>query len=142
MEGFGARDAPSQEVCRARIEACDVLVGTLGPWYGSRFPGTEKSYSEVEYDIATKLGMARLMFLSAENAPIPAALAVTDEERQKQEAFRNRVAHERQCAYFRSPFDLAIRVTQALYHYSQSISQQQQLVPVHEEVSILKHAKL
>jgi hypothetical protein len=72
MEEFGARDEVSAESCQAAIERCSVFLGILGPWYGSPFPDSERSYSEAEYDIASALGMTRLMFLSTDDFPIAA----------------------------------------------------------------------
>ena len=142
MEDFGARDAPSEEVCRTRIAECDVLVGVLGPWYGSVVPGTQKSYSELEYDVAVELGIPRLMFLSLGDMSIGAASAPTDEDRKRQTLFRDRVSRERQCAYFQKPFDLAIRVQQALYNFTRERFQLERPMHAREEDSIVRHARL
>lgn len=141
MEDFGARDAPSEEVCRTRIGECDVLVGVLGPWYGSLVPGTQKSYSELEYDVAVELGIPRLMFLSLDDMPILSASAPTDDERERQKVFRSRASRERQCAYFRAPFDLAVRVHAAIYNYTRERFQRGDPLDAHEELSIVRHTR-
>ena len=84
----GARDEVSAESCQAAIERCSVFLGILGPWYGSPFPDSERSYSEAEYDVASALGMTRLMFLSTDDFPIAANLIPPEEHWSKQKIFR------------------------------------------------------
>src|SRR5262249_21999812 len=71
MEDFGARDDTPEAVCREEVAAADVFVGLVGLLHGSRPPGSELSYTEVEYDEATKLGKPRLLFVTYDDFPQP-----------------------------------------------------------------------
>jgi tetratricopeptide (TPR) repeat protein len=119
MEDFGARDAMADEFCREKAAECDVFVGIVGHCYGSSPKGSEKSYTEQEYDAAIATNTPRLMFLAPEDFPLPAYLIEPDERRAKQRAFRDRVNAERIRDTFTSPEDLAGRVRQAIYNWVQ-----------------------
>lgn len=49
MEDFSPERLPPPEVCRREVESSDVLVLLLGRRYGSRPPGSDYSYTELEY---------------------------------------------------------------------------------------------
>jgi tetratricopeptide (TPR) repeat protein len=119
MEDFGARDAMADDFCQARVKECDVFVGILGHCYGSSPKGSEKSYTEQEYDAAIATGKPRLTFLAREDFPLPAHLVEPDERRKKQRTFRDRVNTEQIRDTFSTPEDLARRVTQAIYNWAQ-----------------------
>jgi hypothetical protein len=114
MEEFGARDAMADDFCQAKAKECDVFVGILGHCYGSSPKGSEKSYTEQEYDAAIATGRPRLMFLAREDFPLPTNLREPDERWKKQRAFRDRVNTEQVRDTFNSPDDLARRVVQAI----------------------------
>ena len=63
MEDFGARDGQAREVCADAVQDCDILVGILGIRYGAHPPDDQTSYTELEFETATKWGLSRLMFL-------------------------------------------------------------------------------
>jgi len=117
MEEFGARDAMADDFCQANTKECNVFVGILGHCYGSSPKGSEKSYTEQEYDAAIATGRPRLMFLASEDFPLPANLREPDERSNKQRAFRNRVSAERIRDTFSSPDDLTWRVVQAIRNW-------------------------
>lgn len=117
MEDFGARDAMADEFCQETVAKCDVFVGIAGHCYGSSPKGSEKSYTEQEYDAAIATEKPRLMFLAPEDFPLPAYLIEPDERRANQRAFRDRVNAERIRAPFTSPDVLAWRVVQAIRNW-------------------------
>jgi tetratricopeptide (TPR) repeat protein len=117
MEDFGARDAMADEFCREKVAECDVFAGIIGHCYGSSPTGSEKSYTEQEYDAAIATDKPRLMFLAPEDFPLPAYLIESDERRAKQRAFRDQVNAERIRDTFTSPDDLAKRVVQAIRNW-------------------------
>ena len=119
MEDFGARDAMADEFCQEKVAECDVFVGIVGHCYGSSPEGSEKSYTEQEYDAAIATDKPRLMFLAPEDFRLPVTLIEKDERRAKQRAFRDRVNAERIRDTFASPEDLAGRVRQAIYNFVQ-----------------------
>jgi hypothetical protein len=96
MAYFPARDVRPADYCQARVRECDVYVGVIGLRYGSPVRDRpEMSYTELEFDAATRAGLPRLIFLLDEEAvlPIPAAqLLDSDPDRQaRQWAFRGRL---------------------------------------------------
>ncbi len=120
MEDFGARDEQSDAFCRAKVAECDVYVGLLGHVYGGVPAGSERSYTEREYEAAIAAGKPRLMFLAPEDFPVPAALIEPDALRAKQRTFRRRVSAERIRATFRTPEELAGLVVQAIRNWEQA----------------------
>lgn len=119
MEDFGARDAMADEFCQGKVAECDVFVGIVGHCYGSSPKGSEKSYTEQEYDAAVATGKPRLMFLAPEDFPLPAYLIEPNERWAKQRAFRDRVNAERIRDTFTSPENLAWRLVQATRNWEQ-----------------------
>jgi hypothetical protein len=114
MEDFGARDWESEEFCRAKVAECDLFVGIIGHIYGSCPEGSEKSYTEMEYDSAVSSGKPRLMFVAPEEFLIPVRLRELDDKYKKQISFRERVNKDRIRADFNSPDNLALKITQAI----------------------------
>ncbi|HEU0076782.1 MAG TPA: tetratricopeptide repeat protein, partial [Longimicrobiaceae bacterium] len=118
MEVFGARNRTVEEFCRERIAQCDVFVGILGHVYGTCPSGSDRSYTEIEYEAAIETGIARLMFLASADASPSDPVSEPAEIEERQRAFRRRVSEgDRVCAVFRSPDDLARLVVQALHHW-------------------------
>ena len=95
MEDFGARDAMPNEFCRRKVTECDVFVDIVGHCYGSIPKGSDKSYTEQEYDAAVATEKPRLMFLAPGDFPLPTHLIEPDEKWAKQRAFRDRVYAKR-----------------------------------------------
>ncbi len=95
MADFPAADLPSARLCTDRVESCDVYIGVLGTRYGS--PAQDRpdlSYTELEFEAATKVGLRRLVFVldtEAEVAGIPPSGLIDLEFGARQEAFRRRV---------------------------------------------------
>ena len=114
MEEFGARDAMADEFCQEKVAECDLFVGIVGHCYGSSPKGSEKSYTEQEYDAAIATEKPRLMFLAPEDFRLPVTMIEPDERRAKQRAFRDRVNAERIRDTFTSPENLAWKVVQAI----------------------------
>ena len=95
MADFPAADQPAAELCRERVQSCAVYVGVLGTRYGSPVRDMpEVSYTELEFDTATKAGLERLVFVldtDAAEVGIPLSRLIDLEFGARQEAFRRRV---------------------------------------------------
>ncbi len=109
MEDFPAGGQPV-DVCRSRVASCDVYVGLVGVLHGSRPEGSELSYTEVEYEEATKTGKRRCMFLAEEDFMLPHNMFDSAEARERQRRFRERVQREEAVGFFREPQKLATMV--------------------------------
>jgi len=68
MRYFAARDGSPAEYCRKRIAECDIFVSVIGFRYGSLVPGELVSYTEMEFQAASDLGLPRLVFMLDESA--------------------------------------------------------------------------
>jgi hypothetical protein len=120
MESFGARDSPPEDFCRAAVMNASLLVGIIAHMHGACPPGSERSYTEIEYDEAKEQRIARLMFVAPRDFPMPADLREPDEKRSRQVAFRDRVELERIRGSFRTPDDLSKAIAQAIFNWEHS----------------------
>ena len=96
MAHFAARDDKPAKYCQARVRSCDVYVGLIGLRYGSPVRDhPEMSYTELEFDAATRAGLPRLVFLLDQDAalPIPISALLDDDPKlqARQRAFRNHI---------------------------------------------------
>src|ERR1700683_3533654 len=95
MADFPAAGQPSAQLCADRVRECDVYVGVLGTRYGSPVRDRpEVSYTELEFETATKAGLDRLVFLldtEAADVGIPLSALIDREFGARQDAFRSRV---------------------------------------------------
>jgi Domain of unknown function (DUF4062)/ATPase family associated with various cellular activities (AAA) len=98
MEDFGARDGQAREVCARAVEDCDVLVGIVGIRYGSHPPDDKKrtSYTELEFQTATKCGLSRLMFLLDKDVAsrLEGAVPQGEDQADRQARLRERIGAE------------------------------------------------
>lgn len=120
MEDFGARDQQALDFCRSKVGECDLFVGILGLLYGSCPEGAVVSYTEDEYDTATRRGIPRLMFVSPDDFNVSGALREPDEMWRRQQAFRARVNKDQIRATFKDPDELAHAVVRAIHNWEKS----------------------
>jgi hypothetical protein len=94
MAYFTAREDKPADYCRKQMGRADVYVGIIGFRYGSPVqddPGT--SYTELEFQAATGLGLPRLVFLLDEDAvlPLPQSCLSDPQYAARQDTFRKRI---------------------------------------------------
>jgi tetratricopeptide (TPR) repeat protein len=72
MEEFGPQRPQPEQVCQQKVESCDVFVLLLAHRYGSRPPGKQLSYTELEYGWAARRpDMPLLAFVVDPDLPWP-----------------------------------------------------------------------
>ena len=118
MEEFGARDAQADEFCRTKIKQCDIAVFIVGLCHGSSPDQTEDSYTAREYQEAVSVGVSRLAFLTEEDVFYPGYYRESDEQWQRQQAFRKRLNQELIRDTFATPEELASKVSTALGNWA------------------------
>ena len=91
MRHFAARDGSPADYCQQRVHECEIYVAVIGFQYGSLVPGEEISFTELEFQAASVVGVPRLIFL-LEDAACPSQLNDTD--RGPVERFRQRLRRQ------------------------------------------------
>lgn len=116
MAYFAARDTEPGEYSTAMVAQADVYVGIIGLRHGSPVrdrPGV--SYTELEFEAATRRGLPRLVFLVKEDSRALPPTEQSEEERARQDAFRRRLRESGMTiATVASPAELELRLYQAL----------------------------
>ena len=67
MEQFGARPDRPLLTCLAEVEQSDVFIGIIAFRAGSIDSDTEKSFTQLEYEHALKLGKEILIYMADED---------------------------------------------------------------------------
>ncbi|MFC3890360.1 DUF4062 domain-containing protein [Lentzea rhizosphaerae] len=111
MAEYPAVDKAPVHYDAERVTDADIYVGIIGFRYGSLVTGREVSYTEHEFDTATRREKIRLMFLLAPDAALPANCLTDPQHGHKQQAFRDKIAKEPLIYQtFRTPEDLATKL--------------------------------
>lgn len=96
MAYFTARDDKPADYCRQQVQRADVYVGIIGFRYGSPVrDDPDRSYTELEFQVATELGIPRLLFLLDEDAVLPLPQSYLSDPRyaKVQHSFRERITN-------------------------------------------------
>jgi hypothetical protein len=126
MAYFAARDQKPADYCSSMVARAHVYVGIVGHRYGAVVRGRgELSYTELEFETATELGLVRLVFLIPDHVPLDHASSQSPELYARQAAFRARLLEAGlTTAWIASPTDLEIGLHQSLVQL-QSIAEAQ-----------------
>jgi hypothetical protein len=116
MAYLAARDADPAGYCVSKIAQSDVYIGIIGLRYGELVRGcADRSYTELEFDTATELGLIRLIFLVREDARSLPLASQQPEHRARQDAFRRRLLQSAgTVAWVASPGELELALLHAL----------------------------
>jgi tetratricopeptide (TPR) repeat protein len=117
MAYFAASNTEPADSCVARVAAAHAYVGVIGVRHGT--PVRDRldiSYTELEFETATRLGLPRLIFLIREEAAPRTPTDEPAERSARQQAFRRRLLDEVgiTVAWVSSPAELELSVLHAL----------------------------
>jgi hypothetical protein len=95
MADFAASDQAPASVCIEKVQGSDVYIGIYGLRYGSPVQDQpDISYTELEFNTATAMGLPRLVFLldsDSENHGLPVKALIDRQYGDRQDAFLKRV---------------------------------------------------
>lgn len=112
MENFGARSNRPIAECLSEISQATVVIVVTAHRYGSIVPGLDLSFAEVEYNEARRLRKPCLVYVPHPEVPVLARNFESDPERMRRlNRFREVLTEQNTVARFRSPSDLAARIT-------------------------------
>ena len=116
MAYFVARDSEPADYCVSLVAQADVYVGVIGFRRGAAVRGDQgRSYTELEFDSATELGLPRLVFLIHEDAADQAGPTTDVSQAGLQREFRHRLQDAGvTTVWVRSPGDLELALLHAL----------------------------
>jgi hypothetical protein len=112
MDDFGAADNTA-DFCAFKVARCDVYVGIIGLQYGS--PVRERpgiSYTQLEFEIATRFRLPRLVFLVNEVNPRRRRQPKGHADRQLE--FRRQLQNTVMVASVKSPHELEVKLLKSL----------------------------
>jgi Domain of unknown function (DUF4062) len=93
MAYFTAREHAPADYCERMVADASVYVGIVGPRYGTPVHGRpDHSYTELEYETATAMGLPRLIFMTRDAKAWLSNVAEPAEYTARQQAFRRRLA--------------------------------------------------
>lgn len=69
MEYFGASPDTPLENCLTKLENSKLMILLIGVSYGSIVPGTDKSFTEIEYEFAIKQNIPVLVYIADTKSP-------------------------------------------------------------------------
>ncbi|MFM7511994.1 MAG: DUF4062 domain-containing protein [Cyanobium sp.] len=119
MADFAASDQAPAQVCIEKVQGSDVYIGIYGLRYGSPVRDQpEISYTELEFNTATAMGIPRLVFVldgDSEDHGLPVKALIDREYGVRQDAFLKRVKEAGLTLQrFRNPDDLKGLVERSL----------------------------
>lgn len=117
MEMFSAEDEDQWEIIKSHIDDTDYYVLIIANRYGSVIkegPDAGISYTEKEYNYAVSQGVPVLAYLIDESVPVKPSF-VEKENIDKLKAFKEKVCQGREVVWWKSPDELAAKVSQSLF---------------------------
>jgi Domain of unknown function (DUF4062) len=125
MEHFPASNEDPADFCRAEVRESDVYIAIVGFDYGTPVPRQpDLSYTQLEFETATRLRLPRLVFLAEEDA-LPPPRGIATDLHERQQTFRESLQKQAGLTVrsFRSADELELQVFQALSHLNRTSQQ-------------------
>lgn len=123
MEHLAGQDRSANDVSIGMVEEADVYLGIFAHAYGSSPEDDARSYTEIELDQASSLGIPVLPFFVDEETLWPPRLIDKGEKAEKLERLKKKAAQGRIVQWFKSPEDLRGLVIHALGQFEKSLAQ-------------------
>jgi hypothetical protein len=125
MESWGAKARPSINTCFDELDRCDVMILVIGHRYGSQPRGSDKAYTELEYEKAVERGIPVLAFVS--KSTTVDMQKVDPDDLARLQAFKKRLqdAEQQMFAQFHSDDELEKLVHQSLREWQDEEGGQQ-----------------
>jgi len=114
MDHLSGQDRSASEVSVGMVKDADVYLGIFAHAYGSANDNDTRSYTEIEFDEAVRLGITVLPFFMNEDHPWPPRLVDKGKKAKKLERLKEKVKKDRIVQWFGSPEDLRGLVIHAL----------------------------
>jgi hypothetical protein len=129
MEYFGANDRCPREVVETKLRTCSVYIGIIGFRYGSLLPNSTRSFTEHEYDIASQIGIPRLVYLRSKKSRVKLDdVDVSSDSIERLSRFKARVNEAHVVSEFRDPAQLAASIAADLYGLLRNRQERSQIV--------------
>ena len=113
MEFFGAQPEKPQAVCEKEIAECDIFIGLYAHRYGFVPEGETKSITQLEYELARKLGKDCLCFIVDKKQAWLPELMEWEKAKELQE-FLKKVKDELTTTSFTTPPDFGHKLATSL----------------------------
>ena len=120
MEYFPAADTDAWSAIQRLIDGCDYYVLISAGRYGSADPQSGLSYTELEYDYATRIGVPVLSFVHQDVGEIKGKfLESTEEGRERLARFHAKVK-QKLCRFYTTPHSLASSLKSSIVKLKES----------------------
>jgi len=117
MEYSSALPGTPKDECLKRVERSNVYVGVFGMRRDTEDADTGKSLTQLEYERASDLGLARLIYIIDETHPIPPKYVDTGPSADQLVEFKESLLERHLVRFFTTPDNLAAHVVLGLLPY-------------------------
>lgn len=110
MEKFGARSEKPLSTCMSELEKARVYIGIIGMRYGSIETGSQKSYTQLEYEHAVSRNIPALIYMIDEEKALIHPAFVDHENYTVLCEFKKQLKNNHTISFFENPDDLASKI--------------------------------
>lgn len=110
MEYFSAADDDQFTVIKKLISKCDYYIVIVGGRYGSIEPNSQKSYTQLEYEYAQKIGVPTAAFIRKDIENLPYSKV---EKTPALDSFKDYLKNKL-CRFWKDSYELAFEVSKSL----------------------------
>jgi GTPase SAR1 family protein len=110
MKFFGSKEGEPLDQCLAKIRECNYYAAIIGHRYGEVERDSGLSYTELEYEEAKHLEIARRIYIASNAVLVQPEQVESDEKRKQLDAFKQKLKRENTVVFFDSPGDLTTKV--------------------------------